>query len=124
MNIRGLSSSPRILTIFGKVTRQMTTLTLVFVRTVSSFMRTLTDGTLKGLTSVPHPTRIPLDIALKRDVLLQRHTNNSSASGNLLKARKMLLGNTDYFAKGQKRQMDTNIISLRRQIVDINQCYW
>ena len=62
--------SPRILTISGEMASLVTTLTLVSVRAIGSLMNTLMDGAFKGLTSIPHATRVALNIALKRYVLI------------------------------------------------------
>ena len=55
------SSAPRIPTILCKVTRLVTSPTLVAIRTFSSLVRPLPDGALDGLTSIPYTARVPLD---------------------------------------------------------------
>ena len=63
--------TPCVLTISGKMASLVTTLTLVSLRAISSLMSTMTDGTFKGLTSIPHAARVALNITLKWNVLIQ-----------------------------------------------------
>lgn len=108
------SSTPRIFIILSKVTGLMTPFTFVPVQTVGSFMGSLTDGTFKRLTRVPDTAWITLDVTLKRNVVLQGHSNNTGASRDLFKARKMLIGDVNYFAKRGKSQTKPNVSSFHR----------
>ena len=83
-------SAPRVLTIFCKMARLVTAPAFISIRTVSSFMGAFADGTLKGLTRIPHTTRIALDVALKRYVVVQRHTHNAGTGGYVLKTSETL----------------------------------
>ena len=85
------SGTPSIFAVFCEVTGLVAAFALVFVRTLRSFMGPFADRALERLTRIPHTARVALDIALKRNVLLQRHTGDSSASRNLLKAGKTLV---------------------------------
>ena len=85
------SGTPSIFTVLGEVTGLMTTFALVFVRTLRSFMGPFADRALERLTRIPDTTRVALDVTLERDVMFQRHTDDTSACRNLLEARKTLV---------------------------------
>jgi len=117
------SSTPRIFTILGKMARQMTTLTFVFVWAVSSLVGSLADGTLEGLARVPDTAWITLDVAMKRNTMFQGHVNNAGACRNLLETGKMLMTDVEDFGKGGKRQESPGVTSFRQQRVDIGRSY-
>ena len=71
MNLRGCT--PCVLTIKRKMASLVTAFALVSVGAFSSLMGTLTDGTGKGLTRVPHPTGVTVNITLEGVMLVQRH---------------------------------------------------
>ena len=69
-SVMGLgSSTPSIFAVLGKVTGLMATFTLIFVRTLSSFMGPFADRALERLTRIPHTARVALDVTLERDVM-------------------------------------------------------
>ena len=115
---RGLgSSTPCILTIPCEVVRLTAESAPVLIGALGSFLGTSADRALEGLTNVPDPTRITLDIALERDVVFERYTNNPGTGGNLLKASKTLIGDlTNYCAK--KGQAPDRCYSRQLQAVD------
>ena len=100
----------------------MTAPTLIFIRAVSGFMRPFTDCTFEGLTSVPNTARETLDVALEGDVLLQCHTDNLGAGGDLLEAGNVLVRDGENVAKRGKRQTNPSIPGFHRQVVHINGC--
>ena len=94
------SSAPRILTVLCKMTRLVTTPAFVPIGTVRSFMGTFAESTFKWLTSIPHTTRIALDVTLERYVVVQRHTHNAGPNGDVLKPRETLVS---YLVDSPKR---------------------
>jgi len=119
------SSTPRIVTVLGKMTGQMTTFTFVLVLTIRSFMSSLTDDALEGLTRAPDSAWITLDVALEWNMMFQGHANNAGTSGDLFKARKTLVNDIQDFAIWGKSQRDPNVTGFHRQIMDIrrsNRC--
>ena len=84
-------SAPRILTVLCEMTRLVTAPAFISIGTVSSFMGTFRDSTLKWLTSIPHTTRVALDVTLEGYVVVQRHTHNAGTGGDILKGRETLV---------------------------------
>ena len=106
------------------MTRLVTAPAFVPIGTVSSFMGTFADGTLKWLTSIPDTTRITLDVTLERYVVVQRHTHNAGTGGYVLKTRETLQSYLVHGPKWQKGQTKPHIACLDRQVVHIHACHW
>jgi len=114
------SGTPSIFAILCEVTGLMATFALVFVRTLRSFMGSFADGALERLTRIPDTARVALDIALERDVLFQRHADDSSAGGDLFETGKTLVGDIEYLAKRGKSQANPGVAGFHWKVVDVD----